>query len=118
MSKLRSGATPSEPSITVTPVVDHPAARITVNGTSLPSATASAAIPLEVGNNTITVATLAEDQETSLRYSIVVTRLPAEFVFHSSSDVPLRSMGFTTAGHPVTIRLLHAPRPGAVLTMV
>ena len=60
-------------SITVTPTRNQDSANITVNGTSVTSGSASSAISLSVGSNTITVVVTAPNASTS-SYTIVVTR--------------------------------------------
>ena len=62
--------------ITVTPTANHGSATITVKGVVTVSGTASAALPLVVGANTINVAITAEDG-TQRTYSITVTRAVA-----------------------------------------
>ena len=60
--------------VTVTPTVTDVTAMVTVNGVSVTSGTASAAIPLAVGNNTITVLVTAQNGTTTSTYTITVTR--------------------------------------------
>jgi len=60
-------------SITVTPTVADSKATVTVNGTNVTSGTASSAISLNTGTNTITVVVTAEDGSTKT-YTVVVTR--------------------------------------------
>ena len=62
--------------ITVTPVTADPTATITVNGVEVPSGTASANLPLVVGENTITTVVTAQDG-TITTYTVVVTREPS-----------------------------------------
>jgi hypothetical protein len=59
---------------TVTPMVNHPAATVTVNGTAVASGAESALLPLAVGDNTITVVVTAEDGVTTQTYTLVVNR--------------------------------------------
>lgn len=61
-------------SLTVTPTTSHPNAVVTVNGTSVVSGNASAAINLSVGINVINVKVTAEDGTTTKTYAITVTR--------------------------------------------
>jgi len=61
-------------SIMVTPTFANPNATIKVNGVPVSSGTASAAIPLVVGTNTITAAVTAQDGVTKKTYTVVVTR--------------------------------------------
>jgi gliding motility-associated-like protein len=62
-------------SVTVTPVTQDPTSKVTVNGTTVPSGTASAAIPLAVGDNTVATVVTAQDGTTINTYSTVITRL-------------------------------------------
>lgn len=105
-------------SVTLVPVVDHPAATLKVNGTPVSSGATSGAINLAVGNTTIHTVVTAEDGITTKTYSVTVTRLPSSFVFNTKSDVPVVSNEFSTGGYPVSIGLGFAPQPGTVLTMV
>ena len=60
-------------STTVTPTVNHSAATVTVNGTTVGSGTASGSIPLDVGANVITVRVTAENGATQ-DYTVTITR--------------------------------------------
>jgi gliding motility-associated-like protein len=51
-----------------------PTSTVTVNGVAVASGTASAAIGLNVGSNTITVVVTAQDGKTSLTYGITISR--------------------------------------------
>lgn len=62
-------------SVTVTPVTQDPTSTVTVNGITVPSGTASAAIPLNVGDNTVATVVTAQDGTTMNTYSTVITRL-------------------------------------------
>jgi len=64
-------------SIQVTPTTADNTATVTVNGVTVASGTASAAIALNAGANTITVAVIAQDGKTTLTYGITVTRSPS-----------------------------------------
>jgi alpha-tubulin suppressor-like RCC1 family protein/phosphodiesterase/alkaline phosphatase D-like protein len=99
--------------VTVSAMTDHPQATLTVNG-----AAANVPVNLAVGNNPINVTVTAEDGITMKTYSIVITRLPQEFVFNSATDIPLTSDGFAAGGNPAKVVLGFAPAPGTVLTMV
>jgi len=59
-------------SVTVTPTVSDTTAKVTVNGVAVTSGTASGAIPLAVGPNTITVVVTAQDGTTINTYTITV----------------------------------------------
>ncbi|BAU52148.1 Cadherin-like beta sandwich domain protein [Mucilaginibacter gotjawali] len=65
-------------SITLTPTTSDATATIKVNGTAVTSGTASGALPLVVGPNTITTVVTAQDGVTTQTYTVNVTRsLPA-----------------------------------------
>ena len=59
-------------SITVTPTTSDPLATVTINGTIVASGTASASLPLNVGNNTITTVVTAQDGTTTQSYTVTV----------------------------------------------
>ena len=61
-------------SMTVTPTLADATASITVNTVAVASGSASQAISLSVGNNTITVVVTAQDGSTTNTYTITVTR--------------------------------------------
>jgi len=61
-------------SITVTPTAADTNATITVNGTPVASGSASGAISLDVGENTITTIVTAQDGTTTKTYTVTVTR--------------------------------------------
>ncbi|MFI5137328.1 MAG: cadherin-like beta sandwich domain-containing protein [Sphingobacteriales bacterium] len=61
--------------ITVTPTTADPTATVKINGITVPSGTASAKIPLTVGNNTIIAAVTAQDGVTTKTYVVVLTRV-------------------------------------------
>ncbi|NOV04752.1 S-layer homology domain-containing protein [Paenibacillus planticolens] len=63
-------------STTVTPTVLESHARVVVNGTTVTSGVASGAIPLNVGNNTITLVVTAQD-ETAKTYTVTIMRADA-----------------------------------------
>jgi hypothetical protein len=60
-------------SITITPATDNEKATVTVNGLVATSFTASAPIPLKVGNNVIPVVVTAEDGKTVTTYTVSCT---------------------------------------------
>ncbi|MCX6979247.1 MAG: cadherin-like beta sandwich domain-containing protein [Verrucomicrobia bacterium] len=64
----------STASMTVTPTVAQANATVKVNGTTVASGTASGAIVLNVGTNTITTVVTAQDGVTTKTYAIIVTR--------------------------------------------
>jgi len=61
-------------SVTVTPATADPTGTIEVNGTVVPSATASGPINLNIGNNTITVVVASQDGTTTKTYTVTVIR--------------------------------------------
>jgi len=61
-------------SITVTPTANASVSTIKVNGANVTSGTASGAITLNIGVNTINVAVLAQDGTTTETYTITVTK--------------------------------------------
>ena len=64
-------------SITVRPTVTDATATIKVNGATVASGSSSAALPLELGPNTITVVGTSQDGTSTSTYSLVVTRKSA-----------------------------------------
>ena len=64
----------SEPSITLTPTAEEPYASIRVNGTLVPSGGPSPDIPINPGDNTITVDVLSYDGSVSRTYSVTVIK--------------------------------------------
>jgi len=62
-------------SITVTPTTSNTGATVKVNGTTVASGTASAALPLVTGPNTITTVATAPDGITTQTYRLTVTRI-------------------------------------------
>ena len=61
----------------VTPTVAHSSATVTVDGTTVSSGSASGAIALSVGANTITVRVTAQDGTTTKDYTVTITRQAA-----------------------------------------
>ncbi|WP_058302785.1 cadherin-like beta sandwich domain-containing protein [Gorillibacterium timonense] len=77
-------------SLTVTPTVNEAHATVTVNGTPVASGSASGAITLSEGANTVTVVVTAEDGTTTQTYTITVTRDSAPPV--ASNDATLSGL--------------------------
>ena len=69
-----AGVSNTTTSITVTPTATDPTAAVTVNGTAVSSGSASGAIPLVLGPNTVTVVVTAQDGTTKDTYTVIVTR--------------------------------------------
>jgi|GEM_PF-641641 len=61
-------------SLTVTPTVAQANATVKVNGTTVVSGMASSALPLAVGDNSITILVTAQDGTTTKTYTVTVTR--------------------------------------------
>lgn len=78
-------------SLTVTPTLASGAASVTVNGVATVSGSASGAIALAVGNNTITTVVTAQDGTTSKTYTVTVTRAPS-----SNADLSALSLSSGT----------------------
>jgi gliding motility-associated-like protein len=74
-------------SVTVTPITQDTTATVTVNGVPVLSGAASAAIPLIVGQNTITTTVTAQDGVTTDAYIITITRSPSTNALISSIAV-------------------------------
>ena len=77
--------------VKLTPTVAHAAAAATVNGTSVSSGTASGAIALSVGTNTVTVRVTAEDGATTKDYTVTITR-QAPTIMPLASDAELSAL--------------------------
>ncbi|WP_025694358.1 cadherin-like beta sandwich domain-containing protein [Paenibacillus durus] len=93
-------------SITFTGVLDDPAASLTINGTAATNGAASGAIPLNVGSNTIVIATASYDQTANKTYTITVTRAaPSTNTGLSDLTVPgnLLSPAFATGTTAYTL---------------
>ncbi|RKP54029.1 hypothetical protein D7Z26_11610 [Cohnella endophytica] len=73
-------------SIAVTPIVSDSTATMKVNGTVVTSGSASGAISLNVGSNSITIEVMAQDGTTTKTYTVTVTRASATVSGGSSSD--------------------------------
>ena len=84
-------------SITVTPTTDDPTATVTVNGTVVTSGAASAAQPLAVGQNAITIVVTAQDGTTTMSYTISVTRAPSNNANLSNLKINSGSIALTPA---------------------
>jgi len=84
-------------SITVTATVNQAGASLKVNGTSVTSGSASGAISLSVGSNTIHVVVSAQDGTTTKSYTVTVTRA---LIPISVSDISLSAP--VSGGSPQT----------------
>ncbi|MFZ2279949.1 MAG: cadherin-like beta sandwich domain-containing protein, partial [Prosthecobacter sp.] len=94
-------------------------ASVKVNGVTVTSGSASTAIPLNVGTNTLTTVVTAQDGTTTQTYSVTVTRtttVPASFA--AATDGPLTVNGLTATGSTVNLSLNYAPATGTNLMVV
>jgi len=64
----------TDTTVMVTPTLSDSTATVTVNGTLVPSGSASVSQPLIVGNNAITTVVMAQDGKTTDTYTITVIR--------------------------------------------
>ncbi len=85
------------PSITVTPSATDPGSIISVNGVSLISGSASGAINLVVGTNTILINVTSSDNSSTTSYTIIVTRLPSSNALLSKLNVFGSSVSYAIA---------------------
>jgi len=81
----------SESSLTVTPTAQEAHATIKVNGTTVASGTASPAIPLNVGDNVITMVCTAQDGATTRTYKITATRAATSMVAQYTPEDNLKT---------------------------
>jgi len=79
-----AGLSNATTSITVTPTTSDPSATVKVNGIAVTSGTATAAIPLTVGSNTITTVVTSKDGTITKTYTVTVTRAPSSVATLSS----------------------------------
>jgi alpha-tubulin suppressor-like RCC1 family protein len=105
-------------SLTVTPVTVFATSTVKVNNVAVASGTASATIPLSVGNNPITTVITAEDGVNTKSYVVTVTRLPEVFTFNSAASVPVTAGNFTATGNAAGFALNYKPAVGTNLTVV
>jgi gliding motility-associated-like protein len=68
--------TVSTPTITLKPTIEKPGTTIKINGITVASGTTSPAIPLALGDNTISILVTAQDTAITQTYTAKVTRLP------------------------------------------
>ncbi|MEP6611947.1 MAG: cadherin-like beta sandwich domain-containing protein, partial [Mucilaginibacter sp.] len=79
-------------SITVTPTVQDATATIKVNGTTVASGSASAALPLVVGQNVISTVVTAQDGVTTKTYTLTVTRVSTNAILSSLTINPVTTL--------------------------
>jgi gliding motility-associated-like protein len=93
-------------SITVTPTAVYSTTTITVNGTAVTSGTASSAIPLSVGPNTITLIGTAQDGVTTKTYTVTVTRISSNAklaLIHLSSGTLSPTFAAATTSYTASV---------------
>ena len=79
-------------SLTITPTTAEATAKIKVDGHAVSSGIASNPIPLNVGQNTVTIEVTAEDNTTQRTYTITITRFPSNNA--NLSDLTLSTGSF------------------------
>jgi ELWxxDGT repeat protein len=85
-------------SVTVTPTLSDVNASLAVNNVTLASGNTSAAIPLNVGNNTVTIAVTAQDGITVNTYTINVNRAIPDIYILPSNNFQLLVTSVTCKG--------------------
>jgi len=98
--------------ITVTPTVTDAAATVAINGTTVASGDASGPIPLDLGENTITIVVTAQDGTTTSTYTVTVSTTGYETwkatAFTNPADLanPAVSGELATPAHDGTTNLM------------
>jgi len=91
----------------ITPTASDPAATITVNGVTVASGTASAALPLSVGQNVITVVCTAQNGTTKDTYTLTITRQPSNndnlSNLHLSKGTPSPAFNAATTSYTANV---------------
>ncbi|MFC3068576.1 cadherin-like beta sandwich domain-containing protein [Phenylobacterium soli] len=95
-------------SITVTPTVNESHATVKVNGTTVTSGSASNAVALNVGSNTVTVLVTAQDGTTTTTYTLTVTRADAPPPDLDLSDLQVTTGDSSSPGAPVPLERFSA----------
>lgn len=102
-------------SVRVTPTSANSGASITVNGIPATSGGASAAIPLAVGENTITVAVTAQDRIATKEYTVILSRARASSTSPGPSyRPPSIDLG---GGESITVDRIDTTKPSVVLNV-
>jgi alpha-tubulin suppressor-like RCC1 family protein len=104
--------------ISVTPVAAVGTATVAVNGTAVPSGSASAPMPLANGPNPVVITVVAADGINIQNYVVTVTRLPAMVRFESAATAPVRVPELTATGNRISLELGFSPPTGTDLTVV
>ena len=103
----------STTALTFNPVTAAAGATVTVDG-----GPASAPIGLSAGANDVVMEVTEPGGGDSLRYLVVVNRLPETVLFASTADTPLSGREFSANGALPPVKLGFVPAPGTVLTLV
>ena len=100
-------------STTITPVTQDPTATVTINGCVAPSGSPSDPIPLEIGDNLLSVVVTAQDGTTISTCTVTVTRAAqpqtVAAAFNLPLDIPLTVSSYTAAGNTVNLSLNCVP---------
>ena len=105
-------------SLTLTPTVTDPTSTIAINGISIASGSASNALNLVPGTNSITVEVTALDGSTTRYHLLIVRQVPLNYTFASATGVAATAAAYTAAGNTVNLALNFAPAAGTNLTVV
>ena len=108
-------------SVAFTPTTSDSHATVAVNGAAVVSGSASSAVPLVYGDNTINIVITASDNISTITYTVIVTRaVPSQLTaaYSSAGDVPVTINGFTATGDTVNLSLNFTPASGTILTVV
>ncbi|WP_162254162.1 cadherin-like beta sandwich domain-containing protein [Ensifer sp. Root142] len=103
-------------SLTVTSMIGHSAATLTINGDPVASNAASGAIALNVGSNTVTAVVTAEDGTTVKTYTVTVTRAPSANADLSGLDLSAGTLSPAFASGTVSYTAT-VPNAAASLTV-
>ena len=105
-------------SLTVTPVASLPDATVKVNGRLVTSGTASDAINLQPGDNSIAITVTAADGINARTYTVKVARLAETVTFDSATTVPMSFSDLAATGPLPAPVLTYAPTVGTALRVV
>ncbi len=114
-------------SITLSPTLADAAAAVTVNGVAVASSSASGAIALNVGANTITTVVTAPDGITTKTYKVSITRAPSAnadlsaISLSSGTLAPVfaaATLGYTASVSPATTSITLSPTPADIAAAV
>ena len=109
----------STTSVVVTPSVTNSYATVKVNGTTVSKGSSSAAIPLTVGSNTISVVVTAQNGIASSAYTIDVLRTSdLNFTYTAADQAAITFPAYAATGNAVNLSLGFAPQTGTDLSVV